>query len=57
MSAKFKGAKRKIFILDQKARLSAAQAYALGATHVLFNPVTARALLALLVDPNAIELH
>jgi putative nucleotidyltransferase with HDIG domain len=27
----------------------------LGATHVLFNPVTARALLAVLVDPNSIE--
>ena len=51
LSAKFKGAKRKIFILDQKARLFAAQAYALGATHVLFNPVTARSLLAVLVDP------
>jgi putative nucleotidyltransferase with HDIG domain len=55
LAAKFKGAKRKIFILDQKARLSAAQAYALGATHVLFNPVTARALLTLLVDPGSIE--
>src|SRR5882757_3953853 len=55
LSAKFKGAKRKIFILDQKARLFAAQAHALGATHVLFNPVTARALLAVLVDPNAID--
>ena len=40
LSAKFKGAKRKLDILDQKARLQAAQAYALGATHVLFNPVT-----------------
>ncbi|MBA2398230.1 MAG: HD domain-containing protein [Bradyrhizobium sp.] len=56
LAAKFKGAKRKIFILDQKARLSAAQAYALGATHVLFNPVTARALLTALADPNAIEI-
>jgi putative nucleotidyltransferase with HDIG domain len=55
LAAKFKAAKRKIFILDQKARLSAAQAYALGATHVLFNPVTERALLALLVDSSAIE--
>ena len=55
LAAKFKGAKRKIFILDQKARLFAAQAYALGATHVLFNPVTARALLTLLVDPNSTE--
>ena len=55
LAAKFKSAKRKIFILDQKARLFAAQAYALGATHVLFNPVTARALLAVLVDPNSVE--
>lgn len=55
LATKFKGAKRKIFILDQKARLLAAQAYALGATHVLFNPVTARSLLAALVDPNSIE--
>jgi putative nucleotidyltransferase with HDIG domain len=55
LSAKFKGAKRKIFILDQKARVSAAQAYALGATHVLFNPVTGRSLLSLLADRNPID--
>ncbi|MBR1235299.1 HD-GYP domain-containing protein [Bradyrhizobium sp. AUGA SZCCT0182] len=55
LAAKFKGAKRKIFIIDQKARLFAAQAYALGATHVLFNPVTARSLLAVLIDPGSIE--
>jgi putative nucleotidyltransferase with HDIG domain len=53
VSAKLKGAKRKIYILDQKARLQAAQAYALGATHVLFNPVTTESLLRVLVDPNA----
>jgi putative nucleotidyltransferase with HDIG domain len=55
LSTKFKGAKRKIYIIDQKARLFAAQAYALGATHVLFNPVTERSLLAVLVDPTARE--
>ena len=53
VSAKFKGAKRKIYILDEKARLQAAQAYALGATHVLFNPVTTEALLRVLIDPGA----
>jgi putative nucleotidyltransferase with HDIG domain len=53
LSAKFKGAKRKIYILDQKARLQAAQAYALGATHVLFNPVTTGSLLRVLADPSA----
>ena len=52
VSAKFKGARRKIFILDQKARLFAAQAHALGATHVLFNPVAARSLLAALAQPG-----
>ena len=50
ISARFKAAKRKIYILDQKARLHVAQAYALGATHVLFNPVTAQSLLAVLID-------
>ena len=50
ITARFKAAKRKIYILDQKARLHAAQAYALGATHVLFNPVTAQSLLAVLID-------
>lgn len=50
IAARFKAAKRKIYILDQKARLHAAQAYALGATHVLFNPVTAQSLLAVLID-------
>jgi putative nucleotidyltransferase with HDIG domain len=48
VSAAFKSARRKIFVVDQKARLDAAQAYALGATHVLFNPVYQRSLLAAL---------
>jgi putative nucleotidyltransferase with HDIG domain len=52
VSARFKGAKRIIYIIDQRARLFAAQAYALGATHVLFNPVTAQSLLGALADRN-----
>jgi putative nucleotidyltransferase with HDIG domain len=47
-SATFKRARRKIFVLDQRARLFAAQAYALGATHVLFNPIYRQKLLAAL---------
>src|SRR5882724_11792105 len=37
--ATFNNTPRKIFVIDQKVRLFAAQAYALGATHVLFHPV------------------
>ncbi|MBR1269561.1 HD domain-containing protein [Bradyrhizobium sp. AUGA SZCCT0222] len=56
LSAKFKGARRKIYLLDEKARLFAAQAYAFGATHVLFNPVSTQSLLAALAEPgNASE--
>jgi putative nucleotidyltransferase with HDIG domain len=50
VSTAFKSARRKIFVVDQKARLDAAQAYALGATHVLFNPVYRQSLLAALSD-------
>lgn len=49
ISAHFKGARRRIFVLDQKARLSAAQAYALGATHVFFSPVNHLSLLTALM--------
>jgi putative nucleotidyltransferase with HDIG domain len=48
--ATFKSARRKIFAVDQRARLFAAQAYALGATHVLFSPVYQRSLFAALND-------
>jgi putative nucleotidyltransferase with HDIG domain len=48
VSAKFKGARPRVFVIDQKARLFAAQAYALGATHVFFNPVNRLSLLAAL---------
>jgi putative nucleotidyltransferase with HDIG domain len=52
LSATFKSARRKIFVVDQRARLVAAQAYALGATHVLYNPVYQHSLLAALNDPG-----
>jgi len=48
VSATFKTARRKIFVLDQKARLLAAQAYAFGATRVFFDPVNQHSLLAAL---------
>src|SRR5258708_3256091 len=38
-SAAFNSTARKIFVIDRKVRLLAAEAYALGATHVLFRPV------------------
>ena len=55
VSAAFKAARRKIFVVDQRARLDAAQAYALGATHVLFNPVYRRSLLAALADSSKLR--
>jgi putative nucleotidyltransferase with HDIG domain len=45
-------ARKRIFLIDRKARLYIAQAYALGATHVLTNPVTQARLLAELADRN-----
>ncbi len=48
VSAAFNNTPRKIFVIDQKVRLFAAQAYALGATHVLFRPVYQPSLLAAL---------
>ena len=52
LSAKTKIARRRIFVIDQKARLLAAQAYALGATHAFFSPVNQGALLAALAGNN-----
>src|SRR5207245_6870133 len=52
VSAAFKNTPRKIFVIDQKVRLFAAQAYALGATHVLFHPVYQPSLLAALNGPG-----
>jgi putative nucleotidyltransferase with HDIG domain len=55
VSAAFKSVRRKIFVVDQKARLDAAQAYALGATHVLFNPVYQQSLFAALNGSSRLQ--
>jgi putative nucleotidyltransferase with HDIG domain len=47
--------RRRIFVIDQKARLFAVQAYALGATQVLVNPVDPENLLAQLCDSRSGE--
>ena len=52
LSAKTKIARRRVFIIDQKARLLAARAYALGATHAFFSPVNQGTLLAALAENN-----
>jgi putative nucleotidyltransferase with HDIG domain len=47
---KFKNARKKIFVVDQKARLLVFQAYALGATRVIPHPLTPQDLLMALAD-------
>jgi putative nucleotidyltransferase with HDIG domain len=47
---KFKNVRKRVFIIEQKARLLIFQAHALGATHVLIYPVSERELLATLSD-------
>jgi putative nucleotidyltransferase with HDIG domain len=47
---KLSQAKRRIVVVDQTARWFTVQAYAVGATHVLINPVTREQLLAKLAD-------
>jgi putative nucleotidyltransferase with HDIG domain len=54
VSAKLKHVTKRIFLIDRKGRLSVAQAYALGATHVLGNPVSQAQLLSKLADGDAI---
>jgi putative nucleotidyltransferase with HDIG domain len=44
--------RKRIFLIDQKARLFTVQAYALGATCVFVNPVAPAKLLAALADRN-----
>lgn len=44
--------RKRIFLIDQRTHLLVAQAYALGATRVLFNPVNEPDLLAQLFDPT-----
>ncbi|MEO8317858.1 MAG: HD domain-containing phosphohydrolase [Bradyrhizobium sp.] len=50
---RLKHVRKRVFVIDQKERLFAAQAYALGATHVLVNPVAKKSLIATLADPGA----
>jgi putative nucleotidyltransferase with HDIG domain len=52
MLEKLSRIRKRVFLIDQKSRLSVVQAYALGATHVLTNPVTSAQLLAKLADHN-----
>ncbi|HEV7634770.1 MAG TPA: HD domain-containing phosphohydrolase [Bradyrhizobium sp.] len=52
MAGALRSAHRRIFIVDQKARLCAAQAYALNATHVLFNPVYEQTLIRALTGSD-----
>ncbi|MEH2569373.1 HD-GYP domain-containing protein [Bradyrhizobium sp. AZCC 2289] len=54
VSGKLKHVTKRIFLTDRKGRLSVVQAYALGATHVLRNPVSQAQLLAKLADGDAI---
>jgi putative nucleotidyltransferase with HDIG domain len=52
LSGKLRRTAKRIFILEQRARLSVVQAYALGATDVLAHPVDKAQLLARLTDRN-----
>jgi AmiR/NasT family two-component response regulator len=48
---------KRIFLIDQRERLFTVQAYALGATCVLINPIKQANLLAQLADRNPSETH
>src|ERR1700676_306664 len=48
---------KRIFLIDQRERLFTVQAYALGATRVLVNPIKQANLLAQLADRNPSETH
>jgi putative nucleotidyltransferase with HDIG domain len=53
VSAKVTRVPKRIFLIDRKGRLSVVQAYALGATHVLANPVDQVQFLAKLANGGA----
>ena len=53
MFGKLAHAGKRIFLIDERARLFIVQAYALGATHVLVNPIDQARLLAELADRNS----
>jgi putative nucleotidyltransferase with HDIG domain len=50
VSGKLTSAPKRVFLIDQRTRLAIVQAYALGATHVLSNPVNQPQLLATLAN-------
>lgn len=52
LSGRFGHVRRRVFLVDQNVRLSVFQAYALGATHVLTNPVSPAQLLNELSDSS-----
>src|ERR1700704_5208994 len=54
---KYRNVPRRIFLIDHRARLFPAQAYALGATHVLFNPVAQRDLLKVMAEAGEAPLE
>jgi putative nucleotidyltransferase with HDIG domain len=54
LSGKLNRIPKRIFLIDRNARLSIAQAYALGATAVLINPVQKSSLLAKLADRSPV---
>ena len=54
ISSKLARVGKRVFVIDGTGRLSVVQAYALGATHVLSNPVRQQQLLAKLADAPAI---
>jgi putative nucleotidyltransferase with HDIG domain len=49
---KLRQVRKRIFLIDQRARLLVAQAYALGATRVLISPVSQASLLGALADSS-----
>ncbi|MBA2402619.1 MAG: HD domain-containing protein [Bradyrhizobium sp.] len=53
MAGKLKRIPKRIFLIDQRTRLAVFQAYALGATDALINPVNQKQLLARLGDTEA----
>src|SRR5947209_7709410 len=55
MFGKLAHARKRIFLIDEKARLFTVQAYALGATRVLVNPVSQARLLSALADRTSPE--
>jgi HD-GYP domain-containing protein (c-di-GMP phosphodiesterase class II) len=55
MFGKLAHARKRIFLIDEKARLFTVQAYALGATRVLVNPVSQARLLSALADQSSRE--